>query len=395
MDKEVAVSEREVYTRLIDWLNQAWWKLPEAEELLPLIMAWYTPEEAELLTGMPFSGRNLEELAEMKRMAPADLSQKLDAIATKGLVFRSVKGDTVRYSLNDSFFASRAAGWPGRTDEVTKTVASLMNRYYYQGFFDQYDLTHLKGLRVLPINEVIEAPHTILPYDDAAKLLDSAEFFAVSTCPCRHRKNLDPDFPDCEYPTEVCIHMDRLGRYTVENDMGREISRREAHDILRRCAEVGLVHGVSNQQEGVDTICNCCKCCCIWFEAFHKLKHSMSMSPSSYRVRTNQEKCIGCGLCVRRCPMEALRLEDHPEAENRVTAVAAKRGSGEVELTNKSGKVAALDPDLCIGCGVCAYKCRTESLALELREVVEDPPLNLREYAMRLVNDFAAATQAG
>jgi ferredoxin len=230
-----------------------------------------------------------------------------------------------------------------------------------------------------------------MPYEDAAKLLDAAEYFAVSTCPCRHRKNMDPSFADCKYPSEVCIHLDRLGRYTVENEMGRQIDRQEAEDLLRRCAEDGLVHGISNHQEGVDTICNCCKCCCIWFEAFHKLKHAMSLSPSNYRVRANPEACIGCGLCVKRCHMDALRLETCPDAKGRITRVAAKNGEGLVELTNKTGKVAALDPELCIGCGVCAYKCRSRSLVLEPREVIEDPPLNLREYGMRLFADFAEA----
>jgi hypothetical protein len=141
------VPEQEIYERLIDWLKQSWWDLPEAAELMPLMMATYTPEEASLLTGMPFSGRNLQELAEMKQVNPAELRVWLDALAQKGLVFRTVRGDTVRYSLNDSFFVYlRSAFWPGRTDEMSKAIAPLVNQYYYHGFFDQYDYTHLKGL---------------------------------------------------------------------------------------------------------------------------------------------------------------------------------------------------------------------------------------------------------
>ena len=385
------MSEQEVYQRLIDWLNQGWWQLPEADELMPLMMARYTPEEASLLTGMPFSGRNLEELAEMKQMDPAELRQRLDVLTRKGLVFRVVRGDTVRYSLNDAFFIWRTAGWAGRTDERDKAIAPLMNQYYYHGFFDQYDLTHLKGLRVLPIQEVIEGVPQILPYEEVVKVLDSIDYFTVSTCPCRHRKNVDPESPDCKYPTEVCLHFGRLGHYIVENGMGREITRQETEEILRQCAEVGLVHGVDNWQEGVTTICNCCRCCCIFLEAFHKLKHSGSLTPSSYQVRTNSETCIGCGLCVKRCPMEAMRLEDFPGAKNRITKVAAKNKNGEVELKNKAGKVAAVNPDLCIGCGVCAYKCPTKSLVLERREVIEEPPKNAREYVGLVMADFAAA----
>ena len=71
--------------------------------------------------------------------------------------------------------------------------------------------------------------------------------------------------------------------------------------------------------------------------------------------------------------------------------VAAKNNGGKKELKNKRGQVSVLDPDLCIGCGVCAYKCPTESLVLERREVIQDPPPNAREYAGLVMADFAAA----
>jgi len=227
------------------------------------------------------------------------------------------------------------------------------------------------------------------------KLLDSVNYFTVSTCPCRHRKNIDPDSPNCRYPgaggsIEVCLHFDRLGQYIVENGLGREITRQETEEILRQCAEAGLVHGVSNQQEGVDTICNCCRDCCILFEAFHKLKHAEGYTPSNYRVRNNPQTCIGCGLCVRRCPMGAMQLEDCPEAKGRITVVPAENKRGKVELKNKRGKVSVVNPDLCIGCGVCAYKCPTKSLVLERRAVVEHPPKNVREQTRLVMADFAA-----
>lgn len=58
--------EEEIYQRFIDWLRTGWWDLPEAEELMPLIRARYSVEDAALLTGMPFKGRSIEELADMK-----------------------------------------------------------------------------------------------------------------------------------------------------------------------------------------------------------------------------------------------------------------------------------------------------------------------------------------
>ena len=89
--------------------------------------------------------------------------------------------------------------------------------------------------------------------------------------------------------------------------------------------------------------------------------------------------------------MGAMRLEDYPEVKDRVSIVAAKNKKGKVELKNKTGKVAVVNPDLCIGCGVCAYKCSTQSLVLERRETIQDTPKNAPEYVMRVTADFAAA----
>jgi len=53
---------------------------------------------------MPFSGNNLEDLAELKGRDPAELKPYLDGLAKKGILFRRQSGDTVQYSLNDSYF---------------------------------------------------------------------------------------------------------------------------------------------------------------------------------------------------------------------------------------------------------------------------------------------------
>jgi hypothetical protein len=36
-------------------------------------------------------------------------------------------------------------------------------------------------------------------------------------------------------------------------------------------------------------------------------------------------------------------------------------------------------------CGVCAYKCRTNSLVLQRREKAQDPPLDPRDYMQRVL----------
>jgi formate hydrogenlyase subunit 6/NADH:ubiquinone oxidoreductase subunit I len=60
------------------------------------------------------------------------------------------------------------------------------------------------------------------------------------------------------------------------------------------------------------------------------------------------------------------------------------------DIQNKYNKVPVLDPALCLGCGVCVHKCPTGSLTLERKEEIQDPPRNAREYGMRFMADRKA-----
>ena len=360
------MKEEEIYKNFIDWLRTAWWDLPEADELMPLIKARYTAEDAALLTGMPFKGQSLEELAEMKGMDPEVLGPKMEALARKSVVFQTKRGDSVRYSLNDSFFVFyRASFWGGDRGKPTASLASLVNKYFYNGFMDDYKNVHSKMLRAIPIDKTIEDTRQVLPYEDVVKVIEGMDYFCVSTCACKHRKNIDGEYHDCRYPDEVCLHFNTLAHYMVNNGLGREITKEETYDILRKAANSGLVHALGNSQMGSDTICNCCSCCCQWFEAYHKLGHSRSVDPSNYKVMGKPESCKGCALCVKLCPMDALQLRHSPDAKN------------------KFNKAAHPDPDLCIGCGVCVHKCPTDSLVLVRKDETADTPADFREYLRR------------
>ena len=113
----------------------------------------------------------------------------------------------------------------------------------------------------------------------------------------------------------------------------------------------------------------------MWFESFHVLKHGKSMDASNFIVSVKAETCKACGLCVKRCPMEALSLQESPEAKN------------------KKGKASGRDADRCLGCGVCAYECPTRSLALVSRDTETAPPQDPRDYVNRFLTEWQAYTK--
>jgi len=367
------MSEEESYEAFVQHLAERGW-VPITEDFRASVRERYSPEQAAFLACLPTTLTGLEEIAAARQADPSELASELDALAREGVVYRRVDGDTVLYSLNGAFFTFlRSSFWEGREDEQMQALAPPVNRYYANGFFECWKYSHVQGLRTLPIEETIADTRQVLPYEDVVQLAETLDYPSVSYCPCKQRHNLDPDTADCEHPVEVCLHFGDLSRYIVDNGMGRETTRDELREILRKAATSGLVHGISNQMEGVDTICNCCQCCCMWLEQYHVLGHPMSLSPSNYLVAHANRECKACGLCVSRCPMDATHLEEWPGANNRF------------------GKVSVTDLEHCIGCGVCVYTCPVEALSLVRRPTIEDPPRDGAEFGRLMAEDIRAA----
>lgn len=371
------MTDEKIYQKFIEWVDNPILEVTESEWLMPMIKSRITPEEAEFLTGFPMTGKSLEELADIKDMDTAELALKLKELCAKGLVYESVRGDSVRYRLNPfGEIHMRMPFWPGKDDENLKTLAHYANKYYMDGFTDQNKGVRHKPLRSIPINKTLEDRKQILPFEDIMQVVDNYEYYTVSHCPCRERHRLDPDYQDSSYPSEVCLHFDELGRYCVNHGMGREITKEETLEILKKAADAGLVHGITNYEKNPDTICNCDPTYCAMFRPYHHLDHNKAMDPSNYVVKVAApETCKACGLCLKRCPMDAIQLH-----------VSAK-------ATNKFCKVVTVDSDLCIGCGVCVHKCPTQSIVLIHREETTRPPKNVREYTERLIADKQAAKE--
>ncbi|MBT7155781.1 MAG: 4Fe-4S binding protein [Deltaproteobacteria bacterium] len=369
------MNEKQIYNLFIDWLSQSWIKVAKSSYRMPMIKARYTVEEAEFLTGFPFRKTKVEELAAMKEMSVEELEEKLAPMVTRGLVWKDYKKGPARYGLNDVFMQARTAFWREPTDDLLKNLVPAYTGYHSTGFNHMQSMTETKGLRTLPIQATIEVDKEVRPYEDVVKVLDNFEFYTVSNCPCRVRREVDPMFETSKKPLEVCLHFDDLGRYIIEAGIGREITREETEAILKKSADAGLVHAVSNWKEKPDTICNCDKEYCMFFEPYHIQDHHKSLDSSNFELTTESETCKGCGLCVKRCPLDALTMVDYNTADREL---------------NKKGRVPQLAANTCIGCGVCVVKCPTQSLVLKEKAEVVDPPENTMEWTMRYMADVQA-----
>ena len=63
------------------------------------------------------------------------------------------------------------------------------------------------------------------------------------------------------------------------------------------------------------------------------------------------------------------------------------------DVQNKYNKIPVLDPSRCPGCGVCVHKCPTQSIVLEPREEIHEPPKDAGEFIGIYMGDRLAAME--
>jgi ferredoxin len=139
-----------------------------------------------------------------------------------------------------------------------------------------------------------------------------------------------------------------MARFYVENGLARFITADQAVDALDRAERDGLVHSPLNAQRPMG-MCNCCGCCCGILRGIthFKLPPSKVIRSDFYSV-CDQNACSGCGECVERCQVKAIRLED---------------------------ELAGVSRDQCIGCGLCVSTCPTGALTLARKQPEAIPAL--------------------
>jgi NAD-dependent dihydropyrimidine dehydrogenase PreA subunit/DNA-binding Lrp family transcriptional regulator len=334
--RDTPESAERYYSALADALDKLPNAFPRTESKIELaiLRKIFTREEAWLAGQMTIAAEPVSEIAERVGLSEEETTRRLGKLSNKGAVW----GRGGKYRLAPFIVGI----YEEQLWTMDHELAHLMEDYMDESgaeFMRYQPAIH----RVIPAQSAVKTDW-ILPYDDVKKVIMASASFRVRDCICRVQQDLLKE-RKCDLPLRVCLNFTPFERPAT----ARDISKKEALELLDESERVGLVHCVTNIEEGFYYVCNCCGCCCGILRGITEFGIDNSVAAANYFAAIDPEACQGCGICVERCHMKAIAIHEG---------------------------IAVVDREKCIGCGLCVTGCALEGVRLERKpekDVIHPP----------------------
>jgi electron transport complex protein RnfB len=325
---------KDVYHELREHMDQfgTGFNATESGVEIKILKKIFTEEEARLYLCCTVKLEPTAVIAQRAGREVEEVASVLAHMTRKGLLYSGHKGERGR---TEEYYAAAPylpGIWEFQTHTMDDELAALSKEYFLKGFRRRG-----RFLRVVPVNEAVNVTSLVAPYDDVKGSIEGADRILLAPCACTVSAQKSGAVID--QPTEVCILFGFHADQFAEKGIGRWISRDEALEVLQRCQEIGLVARPTDTVD-VGGICNCGKFCG-GLMALRAFPRPSELVGSNYFSDVDASLCSGCGSCIERCPMNALKMSED--------------------------QVAVADRVRCIGCGLCVSACPTGALTLHLK----------------------------
>ena len=348
----------EAYEKLREKLDLFPIGLPRDEVTMKILRLLFTPDEAAAAAGVP----NLPLLASAKKIArksgmPLQKTGRLLAgLASKGLIIDQDLLGEKRYALMPAVpgFMEMQFMLNQEIDENRREAGRLWHEALEGAFGEENYGYPTSGVRVVPVRKSVSGGQRVYNFEEVEKILRSSGDIAITECACRKSAG------KCDAPLDVCMMLGVMANYLADRGLARKVTLREAIKTLERAADAGLIHTTTNCRPPVSIICSCCSCCCASLRGVVSLNKPASTVSSNFKCEpVNGADCKLCRACEKACRMGAISIADEQ---------------------------VVVDADRCIGCGVCVRKCKTNSLHM-VRVSKKAPEATSLHLSMKMIEE--------
>lgn len=295
-----------------------------------------TEEQAQAYIEMPYGVRfNAMDFQAKSGRPLEECSQLCEEIAKIGYLERYETADGIKYHQIGYF--------QGTEEYPFNSVIYNEDHEWLPGHMgvdhvEDFGSSGTPNFYTVPCGTDVLAEGETLPlHDDIEKLIRGKGKYAVAPCLCRWLWVRDNN-PEVEQPmfdeflkgdlseyvspvighrVETCLQTGDEAEYWLHQNMAREITEEEAVSILKRAVEDGfMIHSLFHEDHG--TICCChedAHCLIIdSFTAIGEENQDWGQKPafqqiSHYMLDVDYDKCVKCGTCVNRCPLQAITMD--------------------------------------------------------------------------------------
>ncbi|TVR65365.1 MAG: hypothetical protein EA426_00045 [Spirochaetaceae bacterium] len=322
---------------------------------IKLLKALFEEHEAELALHLSAIGEPVSVIA--RRVPggdPVEIESTLAALARKGAINTGVtrvgKERVRTYGL-----APLVVGmFEFQVDRLTPEFVHDFHDYLDDGFRKSIVGVQTPQMRTVPVRAQLSAGRSVSLYDDIRSYLSSHPGpFSVINCVCRQSAELIGEPCTTSSTHETCLMIGHTPPH------GREVTREELLAILDRSEREGQVLQPQNTRRPA-FICCCCRDCCELLRNARKLPRPADAIPSAHRAAVAPSICTGCRVCVKRCPMDAITVEN---------------------------RIAVIDEARCIGCALCTTTCPVNAISLVRRRRAPRTPRTAVSMYLRMYRD--------
>jgi ferredoxin len=312
---------------------------------LAYLQLLYSPAEARVVQHlqMPSEFMSAARAAKLAGGDEAEVKAVLEGLVRRGAIM-AINGS---YALPQIPLLLNSHQFRAELKPEDLEAARLYQQFFIEeGFYKFYE-SSAQGtpiMRAIPVRRTLEPSQKILDTEEAHRVIEAVKEIAMVPCPCRTRTE-KMGTRECrdKYPIGSCLMTGVSALYFELAGLGRKVTADQARRYLDQMQDLGLAAITDNYNDpNHSVICLCCSCCCSQVRGRTRWENPLAVSPSNF-VPVAGPDCAACGTCVDRCFFGALAID---------------------EETDRS----IVDPELCIGCGVCTLACPEGALKLHRYE---------------------------
>ena len=341
------LSKDEIYKKLCKEIDE---RLPigfpahDSGLEIQILKDLFTPEEAEVaihLSALPEPLHKIHKRVTKNGISISKerLAELLNNLNIKG----AIQGGGSVYDKKHNRSRYRLLHWAigifeYQLGRFTKEFAELAKDYSLGAFYKEFHKKKTPGqMRTIPVEKSLSPEYTVSTYDNIRDIItNKVDKIAIINCVCREQHDVLEEKCELSTTRRCCVMFNDSAARRIKDGSGKEVSKEEIFDILKKYQKEGFVLQPENNQNP-SFMCVCCGCCCGVLTMAKQFPKPAEYYSSNFYAQSTPELCNGCEICVNRCQMDAISLNDD---------------------------VAIVNLDRCIGCGNCIATCGMNAMKL-------------------------------